>query len=393
MPVFKAEPYWLVLLLIVIGAALAPFEAHAQGSSNDVAGLRSLTLIPIVTQGLQQPLYLTHAGDGSGRLFIVEQAGRIRVLVQGNLQPTPFLDISDRVWAGGERGLLGLAFHPDYSRNGRLFVSYTRQPDGATVVAEYRRGSNPDHADRQERIVLTVPQPFANHNGGMIAFGPDGALYIGRGDGGGRGDPNDRGQNPYDLLGKILRLDVTRGDPYAIPPDNPFVSGGGRPEVYALGLRNPWRFSFDRETGFLIVGDVGQYAWEEVDLVVRGGNYGWRLMEGLHCFTPATDCQKPGLIPPIVEYGHEGGRCSITGGYVYRGSRQPALRGTYLYGDYCSGEIFGARVETELITPKKWNADVLLRSGLRVSSFGEDEAGEVYLVDHRGGIYQVEWGR
>jgi glucose/arabinose dehydrogenase len=241
--------------------------------------------------------------------------------------------------------------------------------------------------------VLTVPQPFANHNGGMIAFGPDGALYIGRGDGGGRGDPNDRGQNPYDLLGKILRLDVTRGDPYAIPPDNPFVSGGGRPEVYALGLRNPWRFSFDRETGFLIVGDVGQYAWEEVDLVVRGGNYGWRLMEGLHCFTPATDCQKPGLIPPIVEYGHEGGRCSITGGYVYRGSRQPALQSMYLYGDYCSGEIFGARVETELITPKKWNADVLLRSGLRVSSFGEDEAGEVYLVDHRGGIYQVEWGR
>ncbi len=380
----------LLMTLMVTAACL---EGHAQSPSNDLTGQGALTLRPIMTKGLVQPLYLTHAGDGSGRLFIVEQAGRIRILVQERLHPTPFLDISDVVWAGGERGLLGLAFHPDYSRNGRLFVSYTRQPDGATVVAEYRRGSRPDEADRKERIILTVPQPFANHNGGMIAFGPDGALYIGRGDGGGRGDPNDRGQDPHDLLGKILRLDVDNGQPYAIPAGNPYRSGDGRPEVYALGLRNPWRFSFDRETGSLWVGDVGQYAWEEVDLVVRGGNYGWRLMEGMHCFTPTTDCERPGLIPPILEYGHEGGRCSITGGYVYRGSSQPALTGLYLYGDYCSGEIFGARVEAEMTPKKERNSNVLLRTGLRISSFGEDEAGEVYVVDHAGGIYRVESGR
>jgi glucose/arabinose dehydrogenase len=240
---------------------------------------------------------------------------------------------------------------------------------------------------------LALPQPFANHNGGMIAFGPEGALYVGRGDGGSRGDPDNRGQNPHDLLGKILRLDVDGGEPYAILPDNPYVSGGGRPEVYALGLRNPWRFSFDRETSNLWVGDVGQYAWEEVDLVVRGGNYGWRLMEGGHCFSPKTECEKPGLTLPILEYGHEGGRCSITGGYVYRGPSQPPLRGMYLYGDYCSGEIFGVRVEPEKRPDIRQAPHILLRTGLRISSFGEDEVGEAYVVDHGGGIYRVESNR
>ena len=240
---------------------------------------------------------------------------------------------------------------------------------------------------------MVVPQPFANHNGGMIAFGPDGALYIGRGDGGGRGDPDNRGQNPHDLRGKILRVDVDRDEPYAIPPENPYVSGGGRPEIYALGLRNPWRFSFDRETGFLWVADVGQYAWEEVDVIVRGGNYGWRFMEGRHCFSPPTNCAEAGLQLPVLEYGHDGGRCSITGGYVYRGPSQPSLKGVYVYGDYCTGEIFGTRVGVE---PRLGPADapqVLLRTGLRISSFGEDEGGELYVVDHGGGIYRLESGR
>ncbi|MBI4001222.1 MAG: PQQ-dependent sugar dehydrogenase [Nitrospira defluvii] len=387
------RPRCLALLFLAVVAGIIFVKGYAQSQSDEPASRPSLTLKPIITKGLAQPLYLTHAGDGSGRLFVVEQAGRIRILTQGTLQSLPFLDISDLVLAGGERGLLGLAFHPDYARNGRLFVSYTRQPDGATVVAEYRRNSKADLADRQERVVMVVPQPFANHNGGMIAFGPDGALYIGRGDGGGRGDPDNRGQNPHDLRGKILRLDMDRGEPYAIPADNPYASGGGRPEIYALGLRNPWRFSFDRETGSLWVGDVGQHAWEEVDVVVRGGNYGWRLMEGRHCFLPQTDCDGPGLRLPLLEYGHEAGRCSITGGYVYRGPSEPALKGLYVYGDYCSGEIFGARVEAEARPSLLQNPQVLLRSGLRISSFGEDETGEVYVVDHGGGVYRLESSR
>lgn len=383
----------LVLFLAIIVVASAFLVGPAQSQSNDLTSPPAITLRPIVTKGLVQPLYLIHGGDGSGRLFVAEQAGRIRILTQGTLHPIPFLDISDVVLAGGERGLLGLAFHPEYARNGRFFVSYTRRPDGATVVAEHRRSSNQDQADRQERIILALPQPFANHNGGMITFGPEGALYVGRGDGGGRGDPDNRGQNPHDLLGKILRLDVDRGEPYAILHDNPYVSSGGRPEVYALGLRNPWRFSFDRETGALWVGDVGQYAWEEVDVVVRGGNYGWRRMEGRHCFLPKTDCDGSGIRSPILEYGHEGGRCSITGGYVYRGPSQPLLKGMYLFGDYCSGEIFGARVDPEVRPNSGQHPHVLLRSGLRISSFGEDEAGEVYVVDHGGGIYRVESSR
>ena len=384
---------WVALLILAVVSAVAVVEGYAQSQSDEPASRPQLALTPIVTAGLVQPLYLTHAGDGSGRLFVVEQAGHIRILTQGTLQSIPFLDINDLVLAGGERGLLGLAFHPDYKRNGRLFVSYTRRPDGATVVAEYRRGAKADLVDPQERVLIVVPQPFANHNGGMVTFGPDGALYIGRGDGGGRGDPDNRGQNPRDLRGKILRLDVDRGEPYAIPADNPYVSGEGRPEIYALGLRNPWRFSFDRETGFLWVGDVGQHAWEEVDVVVRGGNYGWRLMEGRHCFLPQTDCDGPGLRLPILEYGHEAGRCSITGGYVYRGSSQPPLKGLYVYGDYCSGEIFWTRVDAETRSSLEQHPQVLLRSGLRISSFGEDEAGEVYVVDHRGAVYRLESSR
>jgi glucose/arabinose dehydrogenase len=347
-----------------------------------------VALVQVLSGRLEKPLFLTHAGDGSARLYVLEQPGRIRLLEQGVLAAAPFLDLADRVLMDDtERGLLGLAFHPDYRRNGRFFVNYTRQPDGATVVAEYRRGSSPDAAVRDERVLLVIMQPESNHNGGMIAFGPDGYLYIGMGDGGAWGDPGNRAQNLNELLGKILRIDVDHGDPYAIPADNPFAKEGGRPEIYAAGMRNPWRFSFDRESGGLWVADVGQKKWEEVDLVTRGGNYGWRVMEGAHCYNPAVACPTAGLALPVMEYGHEEGRCSIIGGYVYRGRAIPALRGMYVSGDFCSGEVF---------TFKKSDAGgggtsptVLLKTGFRISSFGQDEEGELYVVDLGGGIYRL----
>lgn len=344
-------------------------------------------LVPVVAQGLQSPLYLTHAGDGSGQLFVVEQSGTIRVIVQGILRDTPFLDITNRVLSRGERGLLGLAFHPNHRKNGRFFVNYTRRDDGATVLAEYRRQGLSLEASTGERTLMVVPQPYANHNGGMVAFGPDGLLYIGRGDGGSRGDPQNRAQNPAELLGKILRIDVDGAPPYVIPSDNPFARAGGRPEIFASGVRNPWRFSFDRETGALWLADVGQNKWEEIDLVARGGNYGWRITEGKHCFLPEKACHVEGLIMPVFEYGHDKGRCSVTGGYVYRGRNLPALQGNYLFGDYCSGEIFAIPVGSGGIADNE--PRVLRKSRMRISSFGEDEAGEVYVVDHRGSLNRL----
>ncbi len=337
--------------------------------------------LQLVADGLAQPLFVTHAGDGSGRLFVVEQGGRILVLEDGALLEEPFLDLDDQVQSGSERGLLGLAFDPDFATSGRFFVDYTRAPDGATVIAEFHASAaSPNRADPDGRVLLTVDQPFANHNGGMLAFGPDGDLYIGLGDGGSAGDPGERAQNPDELLGKILRIDVDHGRPYAIPPDNPFAEGGGRPEIYALGLRNPWRFSFDRKDGRLLAGDVGQNRIEEIDIVGRGGNYGWPLMEGRSCYRPATGCARSELKLPIAQYQHRQGRCSITGGYVYRGTALPQLVGTYLSGDYCSGEIFGLR---------QGRNPVLLDTRLQIASFGEDAAGELYMVDLGGAVYRI----
>lgn len=369
------------ILIQVCGLQVDPGWADPIKSTEE---RRIVTLAPMVTKGLENPVFLTHAGDGSTRLFVVEQPGRIRVLEGPALLPAPFLDITKLVLFGGERGLLGLAFHPDYRHNGRFFVNYTRNPDGATVVAEYRRGPTATSASQEERILLIVPQPYPNHNGGMVAFGPDGYLYIGLGDGGSKGDPGNRAQNPEDLLGKILRIDVDRGDPYGIPMDNPFAKGGGRPEIYAVGLRNPWRFAFDAETGSLWVADVGQYKWEEIDLVTRGGNYGWRVMEGTHCFHPSTDCQTTSFILPVSEYFHDKGRCSITGGYVYRGQAVPGLVGAYLYGDFCSGEIFALPKSERINEPRQ-----ILKSSLLISSFGEDATGELYVLDHKGGVYRL----
>jgi glucose/arabinose dehydrogenase len=379
---------WCAVVGLALTLATLMPEAVRGGAESDPHQFSSIHLVPLVAAGLDHPLFLTHAGDRSGRVFVVEQPGTVRIVNRGVLGKEPFLNIRDRVATDGpERGLLGLAFHPDYPRNGRFFVNYTRQPDGATVVAEYRRGATQDEASRDERILLVVMQPAPNHNGGMVAFGPDGYLYVGLGDGGGIGDPDNRAQRLNELLGKMLRIDVDHGDPYAIPADNPFAKEGGRPEIYAVGLRNPWRFSFDFNTAELWVADVGQKKWEEVDLVTRGGNYGWRVMEGSHCFNPPVSCQTRGFIMPVMEYGHEEGRCSIIGGYVYRGRAVPGLRGTYVSGDFCSGEIFAFRQSDK--GRKGMAPTVLLKAGFQISSFGQDEEGELYVADHGGGVYRL----
>jgi uncharacterized protein (TIGR03437 family) len=343
-------------------------------------------LLEPVLSGLSSPVFVGNAHDGSKRLFVVEQTGKIKVLRPGSTSPTTFLDLSANIVCCGERGLLGLAFHPQYSANGRFFVDYTRKSDGATVISEFQvSAANADVAQTTEKILLTISQPFENHNGGMVVFGPDDYLYIGMGDGGSANDPGNRAQNTQVLLGKILRLDVDHPNgtvPYSSPSTNPFFgAAAGADEIYAFGMRNPWRFSFDRQTGQLYVGDVGQNAREEVDIVTLGGNYGWRVMEGTQCtgLGPAS-CNGGNFIPPIIDYGHSGGRCSITGGYVYRGSGGTFQPGQYLFGDYCSGEIFSLTQGAMALVKS---------SGLQVSSFGEDEAGELYVVSLGGTVYRL----
>jgi len=383
-----------ILCIISVGFGLAePIESQGvEPGPPTVEQALAIELTPIVTDGLRNPLYVTHAGDGSGRLFVVEQPGRVRIVENGRLLETPFLEISSRVRSGGEQGLLGLAFHPDYRRNGRFIINYNRDSDGATVLAEYRVSDNPKLAGQDEKLLMVVPQPYANHNGGMVGFGPDGFLYIARGDGGAGGDPGNRAQNRQELLGKILRIDVDQGTPYAIPADNPFAAGGGRPEVFAYGLRNPWRFSFDRKTGELWAGDVGQDDWEEIDVVRQGANYGWRVMEGNHCFSPSVGCLTTGLAPPVAEYRNQRPRCSITGGYVYRGTRIPGLVGTYVYGDYCSGEVFGLSSVVQSASGVLNTPRVLLSTRLKISSFGEDQDGELYVVGHAGTVHRIVKG-
>jgi glucose/arabinose dehydrogenase len=348
--------------------------------------------------GLSEPIGLTNAGEGSELLYVNERGGRVRVVEpDGALREDPFVDLSRDVVAGGEQGLLGLAFHPDYARNRRLFVAYTAAADGANTVAELTASADGTRADPASlRVLLAVPDPAGNHNGGQLAFGPDGYLYVALGDGGGANDQFGNGQDPRTLLGTILRLDVDppreSGAAYAIPSDNPFAADGalagqGAPEIWAWGLRNPWRFSFDAEGGDLYIADVGQSAWEEINRQpgdsAGGENYGWSVMEGRHCFRSDT-CDRSPFVEPIAEYSHDQG-CSVTGGYVYRGAAQPALNGVYLFGDYCSGLIFTLQVDEGTITPK-----VVLESGLQISSFGVDEAGEVYLVSlGDGALYRV----
>ncbi|HJQ24715.1 MAG TPA: PQQ-dependent sugar dehydrogenase [Blastocatellia bacterium] len=371
------------MLVAVLCLAVLQAAAHTRTAARPQDPTATAQLVSVLS-GLSAPLYVTSAHDGSNRLFIVEQAGRIKVLQPGATTPTIFLDISAKVLSGGEQGLLGLAFHPQFATNHRFYVDYTRRPDGATVIAEYQVTSNGNIAAATEKTLLVIPQPFANHNGGMVEFGPDGDLYIGMGDGGSGNDPGNRAQNLNELLGKILRIDVdhTSGSQgYSAPVDNPFFgSTAGRDEIYAYGLRNPWRFSFDRATGELYVADVGQSAREEVDIVRRGRNYGWRIFEGTLCSgNDAALCAVVQAEPPIAEYGHSNGRCSITGGYVYRGTRGSLPAGAYVYGDYCSGEIF-------LLQGSQ--TTLLEDTALHITSFGEDEAGEVYVVAQEGTIYR-----
>jgi len=336
----------------------------------------AIVLVPVATS-LADPALVTNAKDGSHRIFIAELTGVVKVLQPGASVPTVFLDIRSRVVQGGELGLLGLAFHPQYQTNRRFFVFYTRITDAATVLAEYQaNAANPNIADLTEKVLLVIPPEEQNHNGGMIEFGPDGFLYIGVGDGGFNNDPLNRAQNVTLLLGKILRIDVNRVDgdvPYASPLDNPFYGPErGRDEIYAVGMRNPWRFSFDRGTGQLWIGDVGEGQREEIDIGQLGGNYGWRTYEGTLCtgLNP-TQCNPSNFIFPVAEYNHvPGGRCSISGGFVYRGTRHSLPVGAYVYGDFCTGEIFMLHNGTQ---------SVLLDTNQLISSFGEDEAGEIYV--------------
>jgi len=345
-----------------------------------------------VAEGFSKPTHVTSAGDGSGRLFVVEQAGRIWALRDGAPLPEPFLDIIPLVGSNGnERGLLSVAFHPRFAENGQLFVGYTAR-NGDNTVARYNRSDNPDRVDAASgTVLLAVPDPAPNHNGGLVKFGPDGYLYIGMGDGGGGGDPFGNGQNLDALLGKLLRIDVDGDAPYAVPADNPFVGqDGARPEIWAYGLRNPWRFAFDRATGDLFVADVGQNAYEEVHFQpaasAGGENYGWNTMEGATCYN-AERCEQDGLQLPVAVYPHGGdaGGCSITGGYVYRGAQFPQLAGTYLYTDYCSGNLWALRQ-----ADGAWQSELVGRLAISASSFGEDEAGELYLTDgDGGGLYRL----
>jgi glucose/arabinose dehydrogenase len=345
----------------------------------------------LIVSGLQQPLDLEAAGGDRERLYVVQQGGRILVVRNGQLQGPPFLDISDRIAAGGERGLLGLAFHPRFATTRRFFVNYT-DPGGDTHVSEFR-APTADQADSgSERVLLTVRQPFANHNGGGLAFDLDGRLYIGLGDGGSGGDPLGNAQNVAVLLGKMLRIDVDAGEPYTIPSDNPFrTTAGARPEIWALGLRNPFRFAFDRASGDLYVGDVGQGSREEVDIGIaarRGGeNYGWNVMEGVDCYLPRSGCDRTGLTLPVYDYGHDVG-CSVIGGPVYRGCRMPALAGSYFFGDLCSGFVRSFRYVSGQVTElREWSGLGAIRS---ISSFGVDADGEIYVVDYGGLLYRLE---
>lgn len=360
-------------------------SASSPASSVDPRGLG--VRLEAVTGGLERPLLVTGAGDGSGRLFVVEQAGVIRIVRGRAVEPEAFLDLSERVSSGGERGLLGLAFHPRFPQDPRLFVNYTDLA-GDTVVAEYRVDPvDPDRGDpATARTLLTVEQPYPNHNGGATVFGPDGYLYVGLGDGGGGGDPEEVSQDLGSLLGKILRLDVdaTAGSdrPYAIPPGNPFAGrDGAMAEIWHLGLRNPWRLSFDRSTGDMWIGDVGQSAFEEIDVAPAGQgglNFGWDVMEGEVCYEPGDGCDPTGLTLPVAVYPNEGDRCVVVGGYVYRGSASPALAGGYVFGDYCSGEVF-------LLDPREPDLEVALDADRLLSSFGEDDGGELFATDLAAG--------
>ena len=390
----------LLLLMAMVGSACAsspPAQptavAPAPGTAD--ASLGSLRLQPVFGGWeFDAPTNLVQAR--SGELLITEQSGRLWIFDEEYLDAegvfaTDPLNLEARVSSrGSEEGLLGLALDSD--SDSYLYVYYSAASPRRSVVSRFIYDGPSGVADPgSELVILEIGQPYANHNGGQIAFGPDGYLYVGLGDGGSAGDPLGNGQATSTLLGSILRIDVSSAtpvQPYVIPRDNPFAGGGGRGEIWAYGLRNPWRFSFDRETGDLWTGDVGQNRWEEIDLIERGGNYGWNVLEGNHCFAPRENCDSEGTIPPVWEYSLDGQPCSVIGGYVYRGEAIPWLRGAYIYGDFCSGKIFGLRYQDGEVTEHKELAD----TGLRIMSFAEDNAGELYLLSQGEGVYRLVAG-
>ena len=384
------------MIVVAIPFALA----SAQDASSDIVISRergpNATSIKLtqIASGFKRPLYVTHAADGSNRIFLVEQIGHIWILKDGARTSRPFFDISTLISpraltdSFSEQGLLGLAFHPEFQFNGAFFVNYT-DLRGSTVVARYQvDAEDPDIANVSGgEIIFQLSQPYANHNGGHIEFGPDGYLYIALGDGGSANDPLGAGQNRQLLLGSILRIDVDSDESYAIPPDNPFVGdASARDEIWAYGLRNVWRFAFDRAAGDLYMADVGQNQWEEINFQpatsAGGENYGWNVWEGKHIFAGGTARDH---VPPIYEYSHAFG-CSVTGGNVYRGEAIAELEAVYLFGDWCSGRIWGAWRDQDL----NWHADELMKTGLPISSFGEDESGEVYVIDYDGTLYRLD---
>ena len=362
-----------------------------------------------IAHGYQKPVYLTAMKDQSDTLFIIEQAGRIQTIINGR-KSDPLLDIRERVhqpkMPGDERGLLSMALHPHFRDNGKFYVNYVNR-ENMTIISTFKLEDGHLIADGEE-IILSIKQPYSNHNGGQVAFGPDGYLYIGLGDGGYAGDPESNGQNTHTLLGTILRLDVDRDKPYSIPLDNPFYNHNeARQEIYCYGLRNPWRFSFDRDTGDLYIGDVGQSSWEEIDYLPfnhsTGANFGWNQMEGFHCYPSGEDCEKDNLTFPIFEYPNNANYiktligweqndakgCSVTGGYVYRGSSIPELNGKYIFGDYCTGKIWSLQVsQGQAVNYTQWNISGITND-FYLSSFGEDGNGELYLLNHTGDIYKI----
>jgi glucose/arabinose dehydrogenase len=349
----------------------------------------------VVKNGFQRPVDLANAADGSGRLFVLEQRGVIRVMLNDEILATPFLDIQDRVGSqGNEQGLLGIAFHPNFKTNGIFFVDYTNL-NGDTVISRFHADVTMQAASQSadpasEQILLQIAQPYPNHNGGQILFGPDGMLWIGMGDGGSAGDPLGNGQSLDTLLGKILRIDVDHGSPYAIPADNPFAAGGGLPEIWAYGLRNPWGLRFDLLTGDLYIADVGQDRWEEIDFLPANfsaapANFGWNLLEGDHPYKDSGQTTPANYVAPVFEYGHDQG-CSVTGGAVYRGTKLAEFYGVYLFGDYCSGTIWGL-IHT---AGQEWKAEKLFQTSAKISAFGSDEQGELYFLDLTGVFYRLE---
>lgn len=373
-------PRFTKLACLALAALWVAVPAHAAVTWTKVVG------------GVTQPVDIAGARDGTNRLFVVQQTGQVRVIRNQTLVATPFLDINTLVLATGEQGLLGIAFHPQFASNRQFYVNYTRKADGATVVARYlANAGGADTADPASgQVLLVIAQPYSNHNGGAVKFGPDGYLYIGMGDGGSSNDPESRAQDRTTLLGKMLRIDVDAGSPYAIPAGNPWANGvNGRAEIFAIGLRNPWRISFDRGTGDFWIADVGQGAIEEVNRVAAGtgagANFGWRMMEGNNCtgLSGPVACNDASLTRPVVAYGHDVG-CSVTGGFVYRGTHVPSLAGKYVYGDFCSGRLWAATGAGSAWTPAE-----LGDTAYQLSAFGEDDAGELYFADYAtGDIYR-----